>query len=277
MTLVQKLDVADKLGDIDCRVDLSGGEVMVNPQELFAVLERLSQKLGKERVGVSCSGWGIDEAAAARLAALVGDVEMTMDAHPDYEFSHRPNGYHQTAAEAAILLKRHGVKVGIQTVITREHLKNVTTLVNLYGWLCDNGVDEWSILKFYPSGRGADFPQLALSDDENKRVVSYVRSMDMFRGDFAKPQLDIHYLMPGTPKNTECRCVRKSVGILPDGTVTACFWGLSKGNRLSESQFYLGDARVETMQAILNGEKARYWCHREGGCALIPAATAAVA
>jgi len=276
MTLDQKLNVADKLAAINCRVDLSGGEVMLNGDDHILVLSRLAQKLGKERVGLSCSGWGIDDAVAVRLAEVVGDVEMTMDAHPEAYSAYRPGGYHQAAVNATKLLKRHGVKVGIQTVVTREHL-NARILVDLYGWLCDNGVDEWSILKFFPSGRGVDFKNLALSDDECKRVVSFIKSLDMFRASSPKPEIDIHYLMPGTGKCSDCRCVRKSVGILPDGKVTACFWGLSKGNVLAENEFYLGDVRFETMEAILDSSNAHYWLHRQGGCALVPAANAVAA
>jgi len=267
MSHAQKLTVADKLSTINCRIDLSGGEAMLNKEGHLHLLEYLSRKLGKERVGLSCSGWGIDDVTAKRLASVVGDVEMTMDAHPDTEYAHRPARYHKTAALASKTLKRHGISVGLQTVITREHL-DPRILTNLYVWLCENGIDAWSILKFFPSGRGCDYTKLMLSDDECKRVVRFICSMDKFHFSTVKPKIDIHYLMPGSSKSPECRCVRKSVGILPDGKVTACFWGLSKDGMLSENRFYLGNICTESMEDILASKHAAYWNCRQGGCAL---------
>ena len=266
MSFEQKLAVAAKLATVDCCVDVSGGEVMLKGHEHLKVLECLSAGLGKERIGLSCSGWGIDDGIARQLAALIGDVEMTMDIHPDLDFKWRPQGYHTTAAKAAKLLKHNDIRVGLQTVITREHWDNKGLLIDLYVWMCENGIDEWSILKFFPSGRGEDHALLALSDEENSRMVSFIRSLE--KQSSGKPEINFHYLMPGSDKSPECRCVRRSVGILPDGKVTACFWGLSKENNVTDDKFYLGNICAEGMDTILSGERAAYWLNRTGGCAL---------
>ena len=57
--------------------------------------------------------------------------------------------------------------------------------------------------------------------------------------------------MPGTEKSPECRCVRKSIGILPDGKVTACFWELEEGGKLTDNKFLLGDIREEGMGVMV--------------------------
>jgi len=268
MSFQQKLAAADKLARIDCSVDLSGGEVMLNKQEHLELLKRLSVNLGRERVGLSCSGWGIDDETAKRLSEAAGTVEMTMDAHPDTEYAFRPQDYHKTAAHAVKCLKHYDICVGLQTVITRAHYNNPYLLIDLYGWLCDHGIEEWSILKFFPSGRGEDHGWLELSDSENKRIVDFIRILDASRQLPGKPKINIHYLMPGSEKNSECRCVRKSVGILPDGRVTACFWGLSKEGGFLNNKFYLGNICTEEMDTILSGERAACWIHRKGACPL---------
>jgi len=242
---------------------------MLNKKEHLPLLERLSANLGKENVGLSCSGWGIDDETAQHLATVAGDVEMTMDAHPETSFAWRPRKYHSTAANAARLLKRYGARVGFQTVVTREHLNNQRVLTDLYHWFCENGIDAWSILKFFPSGRGENFQKLALSDDENRIVVDRIHLLVKRNQSPVKPKVDVHYLMPGSEKSPECRCVRKSVGILPDGKVTACFWGLSQKGKLADNKFYLGDVREDSMNAIMGGKRAEYWlCRENGGCAL---------
>jgi MoaA/NifB/PqqE/SkfB family radical SAM enzyme len=268
MNLQQKLAAADKLARIDCSVDLSGGELMLNKHDHLELLERLSVNLGRERVGLSCSGWGIDDKTARRLSAAAGSVEMTMDAHPDTEYTFRPQNYHKEAARAVKYLRQYDICVGLQTVITRAHYDNPSLITDLYDWLCDNGVEEWSILKFFPSGRGEDYLRLDLSNSENKEIVDFIRKLDKSRQLPGKPEINVHYLMPGSEKNSECRCVRKSVGILPDGKVTACFWGLLKEGGFINDKFFLGNICTEEMDMILSGERAAYWLSRNGNCPL---------
>jgi MoaA/NifB/PqqE/SkfB family radical SAM enzyme len=265
LTLEEKLTVIKHLDGVECRVDLSGGEVMLDRKTHLPLIKELSRTIGRERVGISCSGKYIDEKIAAFLAEHVADVEMTMDAHPDRPFPNRPSKYHATAEKAARLLIAAGVKVGIQTVITRDHFENQGLLDELHGFLCSLGVSEWSLLRYFPSGRGANHPKLELSESENRALVERARRLCACRPD--SPKLDIHYLMPGTDKDTSCRCVQKSVGIMPNGDVTACFWGLDKNGNIDE-RFLLGNIVKTPLAQILEGENSRYWNGYCGGCPL---------
>jgi MoaA/NifB/PqqE/SkfB family radical SAM enzyme len=271
MTREQKFSVADQLGAINCRVDLSGGEVMLNRKDHLPLIRRLSGVLGRENLGISCSGIFIDEEIAGSLAPLVADVEMTMDTHPERDFFWRQKAYHRTAAKAALALLRRGVSTGLQTVVTAEH-RTPGLLEDLYDWLCRTGVDNWSILKFFPSGRGSAYPQLELSDEDCRTLVERIRTMDAANHAGHKPVVDFHYLMPGTEKSSACRCVKRSIGILPDGRVTACFWGLDTSLRFIDDKFYLGDLLKQDIQTILSGPKAKYWLDYCGCCALSGAA-----
>ncbi|AEF81237.1 radical SAM protein [Leadbettera azotonutricia] len=267
MTLEEKFLIANQLGANGCRVDLSGGEVMLNRKDHLLVIERLWANLGRRNLGISCSGAFIDEKLASWLAPKVSDVEMTMDAHPDRNFPWRPAAYHQTAARAAKALLAAGVKTGLQTVTTNEH-KAEGLLEELYAWICDAGIDNWSILKFFPSGRGVAYPELELSDEDAKEMVTRIRALDAGNTSARKPKLDIHYQMPGSEKASECRCVKRSIGILPDGRVTACFWGLDMAGRFLDDKFYLGNLLKENLGKILSSPKARYWLDYCGGCAI---------
>ncbi|GHU70277.1 hypothetical protein FACS189450_04460 [Spirochaetia bacterium] len=267
MTLEEKFLIADQLGAYGCRVDLSGGEVMFNRKDHFPLIERLSANLGRDNLGISCSGAFIDEKLASYLAPLVSDVEMTMDAHPGRNFPWRPAGYHQTAAKAARALLAAGVETGLQTVTTTEH-KTKGLLEELYTWICDTGIDNWSILKFFPSGRGVSYPELELSDEDCREIVARIRALDAGNPSARKPKIDIHYLMPGSEKAGACRCVKRSIGILPDGRVTSCFWGLDREGRFLDDKFYLGNLLEKNIGEILSGPKARYWLGYCGGCAI---------
>jgi MoaA/NifB/PqqE/SkfB family radical SAM enzyme len=270
MNLEQKLLTAEELGKANCRVDLSGGEVMFNKNDHFLVMELLSRALGRENLGLSCSGAFIDDNTARRLSALVGDVEMTMDVHPDQDFRYRPKIYHQTAARASVFFKRRGISVGLQTVVTREH-RRFFILDELYKWICDNGINVWSILKFFPSGRGQRYPELEPDESECREIVDHVRGLDAANHNPDKPKCDIHYLIPGTEKESACRCVKKSVGILPDGRVTACFWGLDIHGSLKDGKFLLGDITRQGFEEILSGKNAKFWQGYCGECYLASA------
>jgi MoaA/NifB/PqqE/SkfB family radical SAM enzyme len=223
------------------------------------LLSAFSDALGKEKVGVSCSGFGIDEDLAAFLARTVHDVEMTMDVVPNQPYPLRPRGYSIAAGKAVHLLKAAGVSVGLQTVACTYNA-NPADAEAVLEWMCRNGVDNWSILRFFASGRGANFPEAAMTDAQCEAYVHMVQEMVNAVSAGHKPEVDFHYLMPGHKKYTnECRCVRHSIGILPNGDVVACFWALDSNTGTIDPKYLLGNVTENSLLEILNGERARYW------------------
>lgn len=273
LTLDEKLQTAEQIKEMsdsgyEVRVDLSGGEIFMNKADHNVLIMALSNKLGKDRVGISCSGTGIDDAQAEFLKGFAPDVEMTMDTVPYRTYRYRKDGYAITAAKAANILKRHGVKVGMQTVVTQQ-LANYADAEAVYAYLCANRIDCWSILRFFPSGRGAAFPEEALSDAECEAYVKMVQEIVAKSKSEFKPAVDFHYSMPGHEKySTTCRCVSHSIGILPNGDVVACFWALNAETGVVDPKFLLGNVREQTLREILNGERARYWSDCEHCCEL---------
>lgn len=273
LTQKQKLDVVRQIEELckngyNARIDLSGGEIFTDIEHHMELVKALSDALGKEKVGISCSGYGIDKKLADFLAQNVHDVEMTMDVVANRYYKLRPLGYSKTAAKAVLLLKNAGCKVGLQTVATTYN-NNYKDTSDVFKWACENGVDNWSILRFFPSGRGADYPEAAMNDAECEAYVHMVSNMAKCSNSAFKPQVDFHYLMPGHSKYTHvCRCVRHSIGILPNGDVVSCFWALDSNTGVIEPKFLLGNVKDKSLREILNGEKARYWSDCEHCCEL---------
>ena len=274
--LPQKLQVARNIDEADVKIDLSGGEIFNDREkdENMKLIEFLSKKHGKERIGISCSGYNIDNETASFLRENVHEVEMTMDAAPGIKYEYRycfPNfksNYQSVAGKAAELLKKHGIYTGLQTVLTREHLERPEMLAGLRHWIAKRNIDEWSLIRYFAAGRGKRFANLVMTDSENEELVRFAKELCKKEG---SPKLDIHYLLPGTDKPKGCRCVKKSIGILPDGTVTACFWGLDgKGRAVPE--YYLGNLLEQPLSEILNGENAVKWKNYHGGCKFCSAA-----
>lgn len=252
----------------DIRIDLSGGEIMTDLRNL-EIAKEISKIIGKENVGISTSGYGIDDAIAARLTSIIGEIELTMDTPPGNPYKLRPLGYAQSAARAVPLLKKHGIYTGIQTVLAKSNC-NKENISTLYHWLCENHVDEWSLLRFYPSGRGADFPEECLNDEELLQVVHLIQTLDAQNSSQTKPRIHFHYTIKGhTGYTTECRCVKKSIGIFPNGDVTACFWASDRETHISSDFFRLGNVRSETLSDILANSRSCYWQDSPHTCPLM--------
>ncbi len=271
LPLARKLALMEEVRDLErpVKLDFSGGEILTNPENL-TVIERAAALLGRERIGISASGWHINNDTAARLSACCAECEMTMDTPPGRPYVLRPTAYAAAAAEAVRPLRAHGVRVGIQTVLARSNT-NAGNLTELYGWLCENGVDEWSLLRFYPSGRGAAFPDERLFPELECWAVHFIQRLDRENPSPHKPSVNFHYTMAGHPKSSsECRCVRKSIGILPDGKVTACFWAVDANTGIVDPKFLLGSLKENSLKEILSGAAAAYWTTKPHCCELGP-------
>ena len=275
MNYVTKRKVVEQIRQLaaqrSIQVDLSGGEIMTDLQNL-KIAEEIAKIIGKENLGISTSGYGITKETASYLSTITGEVELTMDTLPGVAYRLRPPEYAWTAARAVPHLKTYGIRTGIQTVLTKSNC-NHRNLTALYYWLCHNHVDEWSLLRFYPTGRGADYPEECLSNEELLEVVHELQRLDQENPSTVKPSLHFHYTMKGHDGyTTECRCVKKSIGILPNGDVTACFWASDRESHISEELFRLGNVRTESLSQILENPHSRYWQEQPHTCPFITAA-----
>lgn len=271
LTYEEKKQVVEKIAQINqirnVRVDFSGGEIFTDIDNV-AVIEYATDLLGRENVGISASGYRIDDVMAKRLARCVSDCEMTMDTPPGCKYALRPDGYAIAAASAIPFLKKYGITTGIQTVLAHSNC-NAENLRTLYDWLCRNGVDCWSILRFYPSGRGAVYSQERISEEEEEWAVRFITEMGNANLDETKPVIDFHYTMKGHKKySPECRCVKKTIGIMPNGDVTSCFWAVDAGTRIIDAKYRLGNLRQQSLMDIIQGKKAAYWLNCYHGCEL---------
>lgn len=154
----------------------------------------------------------------------------------------------------------------MQTVITREN-STYENLYDLHHWLECNQVSDWSLLKFMPVGRGKDFKELCLTNEEYTKIVDDIKRITKN----SKVNVCFQYMLPNHDKYTrECRAVKKSIGILPNGDVIACFWALGKNMQVVDDSFLLGSATINTVSEILKNKKACYWKNSKHRCTICP-------
>lgn len=274
LSLEKKLSLMDDLAEVnqirDVYVDFSGGEIFTNMDNVL-VIEKAAALLGKSKIGISTSGFMMTDNLAERLSHCICECEMTMDVVPGHPYPLRPIGYSIAAANALPHLRKHGIRTGIQTVLAHSNC-NAQNLRNIYSYLCKAGVDNWSLLKFYPSGRGANYKQEVLTEEEEAWAVSFITELDASNKHDQKPMIDFHYTMKGHSKySMECRCVRKSIGIMPNGSVTSCFWAIDSSTDIIDSKYLLGSTKHNTLGEILRGDKAAYWMSCMHKCELVAA------
>ncbi|MBD7912400.1 MULTISPECIES: radical SAM protein [Clostridium] len=256
-----KVRIIDQLKEGDFRIDFSGGDLLIDPLNLDLIIYA-SEKLGKENVGISISGAFVTEEIVERLRGKINDVEITLDYLPYYHYKMRPAGYHEYAAKAMKLFESAGFVVGAQTVITKDNISK-EKLMNLYSWLEENKIDEWSILRFFSSGRGKYFSELKPTHEEYCQMVDYIKEITA-KGNI---KVDFQYLLPNHEKYTlDCRAVKRSIGILTDGTVVGCFWALDENMKPVDDRYILGKLPDMNIYDILENKKSKYWLENENSC-----------
>lgn len=117
-------------------------------------------------------------------------------------------------------------------------------LEDIYYWLCSNKIPEWELLRFYPVGRATDFVDVIPSNENYLKTMSFLKNLRGFTRIFFQHSLKI---LEG---DLRCPAVLDSIGILPNGKVTACAWALSK-NCFPFRGFYLGKLPEENLDVIL--------------------------
>jgi MoaA/NifB/PqqE/SkfB family radical SAM enzyme len=200
--------------------------------------------------------------AKLEILKKVSVVEFTIDNLPDVENLLRPRGYNLASMIAmkkcvAVGVKTRAVTVLYPTTMTEKNLESI------YRWLCENGISEWELLRFYPVGRGIKLAELTPSNSEYLKTMKFLRGLHGFTKIFFQHSLRI---LEGTIK---CPAVVDSIGILPDGTVTACAWAIDDNCRPYPG-FRLGKLPEDDLDEILeNALKIPEYCKRTNFCRTI--------
>lgn len=245
LTLAEKLTVLKILAERNFEIDFSGGDPLYYDED-FKVVEQATRWLPSRKIGVSMTGSKITE-AKLELLKKVGVVEFTLDNLPETENPWCPRGYSRASMIAmkkcvAAGIKTRAVAVLYPVTMTGKNLESV------YRWLCENGVPEWELLRFYPVGRSIKLAELTPSNSEYLKIIKFLRGLHGSTRIFFQHSLRI---LEGT---TKCPAVVESLGILPDGTVTACAWAIDDNCR-PFPEFRLGKLPEDDLDEVL--EKAR--------------------
>lgn len=242
--MAEKLAVLKILAERDFEIDFSGGDPLYYDKD-FRVVEQATHWLPSRKIGVSMTGSKITN-AKLELLKKISIAEFTLDNLPEIENPFRPCGYNLASMVAmkkciAAGIKTRAITVLYSVTITEKNLKSV------YYWLCENGVSEWELLRFYPVGRATKLAELTPTNQEYLKAMMFLRELHGFTKIFFQHSLRI---LEGT---VGCPAVVDSIGILPDGQVIACSWAIDENCR-PYKRFRLGKLPEDDLDEIL--EKA---------------------
>lgn len=127
-------------------------------------------------------------------------------------------------------------------------------LLEIYQWLCRNKVKTWSVLKFYPVGRGVSISSLVQSKE---RYLEAMRFLSELRG---YTQVIFQHSMCILSGQYTCHAAMETVGVLPDGNVSACAWALDR-QCSPMIGFSIGKLPEESFGDILNRARQEMGYH----------------
>jgi len=260
LTLAEKLAVLKILAEKDFEIDFSGGDPLYYDED-FRVVEQATRWLPARKIGVSMTGSKITD-TKLELLKKVAVVEFTLDNLPERENPFRPRGYSLASMIAMKKCVATGIKTRAVTVLYSDTISE-ENLESVYRWLCENNISEWELLRFYPVGRAAKLVKLTPSNSEYLNTMKFLRGLRGFTRVFFQHSLRI---LEGALK---CPAVIDSIGILPDGQVTACAWAIDE-NCCPFKEFRLGKLPEDDLDEILdNARKISEYSERPKFCRTI--------
>jgi len=149
--LVAELDALSAMGVLE--LAFGGGEVLLRPDLLDLLDEARARGM---RPNLTSSGFGLSPELARALRDRVGQVNISLDGLG--AIYRRVRGFEgaELGLRAIRTLSEAGVRVGVNTVLTRPLLEEEGALAALGEAIAQAGASEWQWLRFKPAGRGAE-------------------------------------------------------------------------------------------------------------------------
>ena len=161
-------------------VAFGGGEVLLRQD--VPELAEYARELGLTP-NLTTSGFGLDLAVAKRLARVMGQVNVSLDGLGETYRAARGWDGSERGLRAIGLLRAAGVRVGVNTVLSRPLLETPGALEALGQAIARAGAQEWQWLRFKPTGRGTQaWEELAPAPEDLDRIWPRLLEMETATG-----------------------------------------------------------------------------------------------
>lgn len=231
LSTAEALDVVRQLADMGTReVTLIGGEAYLH--EGWLDVARAIGERGMDFTMVT-GGRGITRERARQLREAGAEaVGVSVDAfEPLHDELRGIEGAYRSAIDAIRFLRAEGLRVSINTQITRLALRQIEPLMES---LFDEGIAAWQVSMTVPMGRAADEPDLLLQPYQVLEVLPMIARIERrasARGVDVTPGNDIGYFGPYEEQlrakltgghRLACAAGKLGMGIEADGSIKGC-------------------------------------------------------
>jgi MoaA/NifB/PqqE/SkfB family radical SAM enzyme len=255
LTLSDKFRVVDNLAGFHARLDISGGDPLVVPEN-WDLLEYASRKLGKSNVTVTATGLGVHARDVDPLARLIGEFNFTYDPALELQSEHdadRPAGYAEANLRLASRLKERGVFTRAELPLTSNNCQP-KNLRRVYLRLKTAGIHRLLLMRLFPVGRGTLHAGAIPKRSDYLTAVRTLRGIEQVEGTpNVRLQCALRHLEHDGEALVEnpCDLLAKSFGIMADGTLLLSPWAIGPNGHPLGAEWILGNLARDHLSDIL--------------------------
>ena len=262
LTLLEKLDVIDNLAGYNARIDISGGDPMVQAENI-EVIRAAAAAFGRENVTMTATGSGLSRWDIESLAPVIGELNFTFDSPAGGATGLRPPTYARTNLKRAREFGEAGVVVRAECPLTTENC-DAASLEQMYRMLTEARIPQLLLMRLFPSGRGTRFADRTPSPSQYRAAIAHLREFERSINDGPRVRLQcaLRHFEPGQssvdgPAVNPCDMLRESFGLLTDGTLLASPWATNQHGLPMADEWILGNLATTPMSEILKTPRAQ--------------------
>jgi MoaA/NifB/PqqE/SkfB family radical SAM enzyme len=254
LDLQAKRQVLEHLSGYSARIDFSGGDVLVMPENIEVIAEA-AERFGREKLTITATSAGVGEAEAALLPSIIGHFNFTFDGESQSGTS-RPQRYAAANLRIGRRMAEAGVSVRAELPLTRANVAP-EELTRIYEELRENGIGQLLAMRLFPVGRGAGHKNQIPSPAEYVGAIRHLRQLEKTGGPRVRLQCALRHLeAPGSGANP-CNAVTASFGIATDGTLLRSAWAIDRRGKPLDPTWVLGNVARTHLSEILDTPQVR--------------------
>lgn len=252
LDLGQKLRVLDHLAGYRPRLDFSGGDVLVMPENLD-VIRAAAARFGRDAITITATSAGVGKASIGELKEIIGHFNFTFDGARS--MGNRPRAYASSNIKAGRLFAEAGVAVRAELPLTRANA-TAAELTRIYETLHENGIGQILLMRLFPVGRGAARQSHIPSRHEYLDAIRHLRGLQRKHGGpQVRLQCALRHIEPEGSGENPCNAVTTSFGIAPDGTLLRSAWAVDPRGKPLDPSWVLGNVAKAPMDYILKSPR----------------------
>lgn len=261
LSLESKLQVLDNLKGFKVKLDFSGGDPL-SARENLEVMQRASEKLGRQQVTLTATGAGLVKYEPDEISPFIGELNFTYDDVTTQGGENRPVGYAVGNLRKAAQFAAAGVKTRAECPLTVRNV-NEQILTRLYLDLHERGIDKLLLIRLFPVGRGTLRPEEIPTIAQYRKAIDILREMEArYGGPKIKLQCALKWFDNGSLEKNPCDMFSESFGLTSRGVLLASPWAIGPTGEPLDDAWVLGNLVENTLVELLSSEKALQYAAR---------------